>query len=138
MVKSSRLLIGRSQFRSLLGGLIKESLMKFSHISKKIAEWVGTPLAFCLSILVVFLWALSGPFMNFSDTWQLVANTSTTIVTFWLVFVIQNTQNRDNIALHLKIDELILKMTDADNEFIRAEQKEESILHELDELHTQV
>jgi low affinity Fe/Cu permease len=93
----------------------------FTHFANKVAEWAGSPFAFLLCIVVVLVWALSGPIFGFSDTWQLVINTSTTVVTFLMVFLIQNTQNRDNGALHAKLDELIRAMVDADNEFIGIE-----------------
>jgi low affinity Fe/Cu permease len=82
---------------------------------------VGSPLAFLLAFGVVLLWAVSGPLFSFSDTWQLVINTGTTIITFLMVFLIQNTQNRDSRALHMKLDELILYTRGADNEMVNLE-----------------
>lgn len=79
----------------------------FVKISQKIAELTGHPYAFIGASVLIVLWALSGPLFGFSDTWQLVVNTSTTIITFLMVFLIQSTQNRDTEALHLKLDELI-------------------------------
>ena len=79
----------------------------FVKISQKIAEMTGHPYVFLGAAMLIVLWAVSGPFFGFSDTWQLVVNTSTTIVTFLMVFLIQSTQNRDTEALHLKLDELI-------------------------------
>lgn len=80
---------------------------KFVEISQKIAEYAGKPVTFILACSFILIWAVSGPFFGFSDTWQLVVNTSTTIITFLMVFLIQSTQNRDTEALHLKLDELL-------------------------------
>src|SRR5687767_1530882 len=80
---------------------------QFRRFSTKIANYVGTPRAFVLAFFVVIAWAVTGPFFNFSNTWQLFINSVTTIVTFLMVFVIQNTQNRDTKAVHLKLNELI-------------------------------
>jgi low affinity Fe/Cu permease len=93
----------------------------FTHFANAVAEGVGKPAAFIACVVFIFVWAITGPIFGFSDTWQLVINTSTTIVTFLMVFLIQNTQNRDNGALHAKLDELIRAMVDADNEFIGIE-----------------
>jgi low affinity Fe/Cu permease len=79
---------------------------------------VGSPPAFLFALLVVIVWGATGPVFNFSDTWQLVINTGTTIVTFLMVFLIQNTQNRDSRAIHVKLDELILYTRDADNSLV--------------------
>jgi low affinity Fe/Cu permease len=77
----------------------------FRKFSQKTSEMVGSPGAFFLTLILLAIWAISGPFFHFSDTWQLVINTATTIITFLMVFLIQNTQNRDAKALHLKLDE---------------------------------
>src|SRR5205085_6685179 len=79
----------------------------FTAFSNKTAQMVGSHWAFLLAALVVVVWGLTGPLFNYSDTWQLVINTATTIVTFLMVFLIQNTQNRDARAIHLKLDELL-------------------------------
>ena len=79
----------------------------FHRVASKVSTATGSPLAFILSILIIAVWAISGPIFNFSDTWQLVINTGTTIITFLMVFLIQNTQNRDAKAIHLKLDELL-------------------------------
>lgn len=79
----------------------------FSSLAKAIADYTGHPLAFILAVTVVVIWAVTGPLFGFSDTWQLVINTSTTIITFLMVFLIQNAQNRDTHALQIKLDELI-------------------------------
>jgi low affinity Fe/Cu permease len=102
---------------------------KFANITAKIT---GSPPAFLVCLAVVLVWAVSGPLFGFSETWQLVINTSTTIVTFLMVFLIQNTQNRDGIALQTKLDELIRATTDAENEFIGIEKltdKELEVMH---------
>ena len=89
--------------------------MKFAKISQTLALWAGSPKTFMGALILIFLWGLSGPIFHFNDTWQLIINTSTTIITFLMVFLIQNTQNRDNDILHLKIDELIRATKDAQN-----------------------
>ena len=91
---------------------------KFSH---RTAEIVGHSHAFIIAVAVIGAWAISGPVFHFSDTWQLVINTSTTIVTFLMVFLIQNTQNRDAHAIHLKLDELIRANRRARNELLGLE-----------------
>jgi low affinity Fe/Cu permease len=93
----------------------------FHKIAQRVSEWVGSPKAFILAIVVVFTWALSGPIFGYSDTWQLIINTGTTILTFLMVFLIQNTQNRDNRTIHLKLDELIRSMTEARNKMLDIE-----------------
>jgi low affinity Fe/Cu permease len=91
---------------------------KFAHVT---AELVGSPWAFVLGLAVIAAWGAMGPLFQYSDTWQLVINTSTTIVTFLMVFVIQNTQNRDNKAIHLKLDELIRGVRGARTEMVALE-----------------
>jgi low affinity Fe/Cu permease len=81
----------------------------------------GKPVTFLLAVITVFVWAVTGPYFQYSDTWQLVINTGTTIVTFLMVFLIQNTQNRDTLALHVKLDELIVAMKGARNELVAVE-----------------
>jgi low affinity Fe/Cu permease len=93
----------------------------FAHMANTVATGAGSPSAFVVCVTFVLVWAITGPAFGFSDTWQLVINTSTTIVTFLMVFLIQNTQNRDNAAIQAKLDELIRAMVDADNEFIGIE-----------------
>ncbi len=92
----------------------------FTRFSTIVSKWTGRPVAFILCCALVLLWALSGPLFGFSDTWQLVINTTTTIVTFLMVFLIQNTQNRDNAAIQAKLDEII-RTSDSDNKFIGIE-----------------
>ena len=91
----------------------------FSRFASETAQVVGHPYMFLLAVVVLVIWAVSGPFFHFSDTWQLIINTGTTIVTFLVVFLIQNTQNRDAKALHLKLDELIRSHHPADDDLIR-------------------
>ena len=79
----------------------------FHKIASKVSVLTGSPIAFITALAVIIIWAVSGPIFGFSDTWQLVINTGTTIVTFLMVFLIQNTQNRDSKAIHLKLDELL-------------------------------
>lgn len=93
----------------------------FSMVAAKIAAWAGQPAAFILAITIVIIWSVSGPIFHFSDTWQLVINTGTTIVTFLMVFLIQNAQNRDAAAMQVKLDELIRAVEQARNDFIGIE-----------------
>jgi low affinity Fe/Cu permease len=85
----------------------------FRKFAQRMAGWVGSPWAFVSAIVLILGWALSGPVFHFSDTWQLVINTGTTIITFLMVFLIQNTQNRDAKAVHLKLDELLRAVSKA-------------------------
>ena len=108
----------------------------FSRASCAIAHWTGKPVAFLTATGLVIIWAATGPVFHYSDTWQLVINTSTTIVTFLMVFLIQNTQNRDTMALQLKLSELILVINEAENRFATAEELTDEELEELhEELH---
>jgi low affinity Fe/Cu permease len=93
----------------------------FRRFSATVAQAAGTPWAFCGACVIIVLWACTGPLLDFSDTWQLVANTGTTLITFLMVFVLQNTQNTDSRALHLKLDELIASLESASNRVIDAE-----------------
>lgn len=95
--------------------------MKFAKISQTLALWAGSPKTFMGALILIGLWGLSGPFFHFNDTWQLIINTSTTIITFLMVFLIQNTQNRDTDILHLKIDELLLVTKEAQNAMLGLE-----------------
>jgi low affinity Fe/Cu permease len=93
----------------------------FSQFAHAISLWTGHPVAFLLAVAVVIVWAATGPLFGYSDTWQLVINTGTTIVTFLMVFLIQNTQNRDTMAIQLKLSELVLAMKGAENRFAAIE-----------------
>ncbi len=94
----------------------------FRKLSQKTSEIVGSPGAFFVALSLLVLWLILGPHFHFSDTWQLVINTATTIITFLIVFLIQNTQNRDAKALHLKLDELIRSMQGARNTMLNLEE----------------
>jgi low affinity Fe/Cu permease len=93
----------------------------FSDAARQISCLLGSPIAFALACATILVWAVLGPLFGYSDTWQLVINTGTTIVTFLMVFLVQNTQNRDARALHLKLDELLRSMQDARNKLINLE-----------------
>jgi low affinity Fe/Cu permease len=95
--------------------------MTFAKIAQKLSLWAGSPKTFLGAIVLLTLWAASGPFFGFNDTWQLIINTSTTIITFLMVFLIQNTQNRDTDILHLKVDELLRASKDAQNAMLGLE-----------------
>ena len=92
--------------------------MKFSAVSQSLSRWAGSARTFYAAVALIFLWSLSGPYFHYNDTWQLIINTSTTIITFLMVFLIQNTQNRDNDVLHIKIDELLRATKEAQNAVI--------------------
>jgi len=104
----------------------------FGRFANQTAQVVGRPYAFLLAVAVIIAWALLGPYFHFSDTWQLIINTGTTIVTFLVVFLIQNTQNRDAKALHLKLDELIRSHHPASNELIDVEKLSDEELDALE------
>lgn len=106
----------------------------FRRLSRRITELSGSPFAFLSAVLVILVWAASGPIFHFNDTWQLSVNTGTTIVTFLMVFLIQTAQNEDTHALHLKLDELIAVSKEAENEFVHAEQESEEELNELEHI----
>jgi low affinity Fe/Cu permease len=94
----------------------------FRIFANRTAEWVGTPWAFALALALIVVWAASGPSFGYSDTWQLVVNTTTTIITFLVVFLIQNTQNHDSRALHLKLDELLRAVKEARTNLVDLEE----------------
>jgi low affinity Fe/Cu permease len=100
----------------------------FRRLAHSIAYLIGTPIAFVIALAAILVWAVSGPLFHYSDTWQLVINTSTTIVTFLVVFMIQNTQNRDSQAIHLKLDELIRAVKTARNTMIDTEDRSDEEL----------
>jgi low affinity Fe/Cu permease len=105
----------------------------FSTFARKSSAILGSAWAFTVAILIILVWALTGPTFHFSDTWQLIINTGTTIVTFLMVFLIQNTQNRDAKAVHLKLDELIRALKGARNKLVDLEKMSEDDLKQLEE-----
>lgn len=107
----------------------------FSRVACTTAHWMGKPITFLIAAALVIVWAATGPIFHYSDTWQLVINTSTTIVTFLMVFLIQNTQNRDTMALQLKVSELVLAMNGAQNRIASAEDLTDK---ELEDLHKEL
>lgn len=110
----------------------KNSDSFFEKISTKITNWTGSPIAFGVAAFIVIVWIISGPIFHYSDTWQLVINTGTTIITFLMVFLIQKSQNKDSKAIQLKLNELIAASKDASNRMVDIEDLTES---ELDVLH---
>ncbi len=103
----------------------------FTKFARKVSHAAGNPITFGSSCLLIIFWGLSGPLFHYSDTWQLVINTSTTIVTFLMVFLIQNTQNRDGAAIQAKLDELLRAMSEARNGFVGIENLSEEDLAEI-------
>jgi low affinity Fe/Cu permease len=104
---------------------------KFARFANRAAAFTGHYVTFLAACALILVWAVSGPFFGFSETWQLVINTGTTIITFLMVFLIQNTQNRDAKAMHLKLDELIHALQAADNALMRAEDETDEDLAAL-------
>ena len=109
--------------------MLKEA---FHKIARRVSNAIGTPLAFVLALLAVIAWAVTGPLFHYSDTWQLVINTATTVVTFLVVFLIQNTQNHDSRAIHLKLDELLRAVKRARNELVDLEEMSDAELAKLE------
>jgi low affinity Fe/Cu permease len=105
----------------------------FRRFAQAVSNQAGKPWTFAAAVALIVAWAALGPAFNFSDTWQLVINTTTTIVTFLMVFLIQNTQNRDTEALRLKLDELIIATQAARNEFVKVEDLDDDDLHDLEQ-----
>ena len=103
----------------------------FARIASAASRWLGNPISFIVSTLLIILWALCGPLFHYSDTWQLIVNTGTTVLTFLAVFLIQNSQNRDGMAIQAKLDELIHASRQARNDLVRAEEKSESEIERL-------
>ncbi len=106
-------------------------LTAFDQFASMVTRWAGSPIAFFTALLTVLVWAISGPVFHFSETWQLVINTGTTIVTFLMVFLIQQSQNKDSVAIHLKLNELLAANREASNRMIGIEQLDEQDLCDL-------
>jgi low affinity Fe/Cu permease len=105
----------------------------FRVFARKSSNVLGSPWAFVIALLIIMVWAATGRTFHFSDTWQLIINTGTTIVTFLMVFIIQNTQNRDAMAVHLKLDEIIRAIKGARNELVDLEEMSDQDLKKLEE-----
>jgi low affinity Fe/Cu permease len=110
----------------------------FSRFASASARAAGNPLALISAGAIVVIWGLSGPAFHFSDTWQLVINTGTTVITFLMVFLIQNSQNRDSMAMHLKLDELIRSVKDARNNLIDSENMTQEDLDRLSKVYARL
>lgn len=110
----------------------------FHIFSQWITYWTGRPVAFIIALCIVIVWGITGPLFGFSDTWQLVINTGTTIITFLMVFVIQQSQNKDTVALHLKLNELIAASRNASNRLISIEDLTEEELIVLKSFYIQL
>jgi low affinity Fe/Cu permease len=100
----------------------------FTKFTSEVSLALGHSWVFVIALVVLVLWAISGPFLSFSDTWQLIINTSTTIITFLMVFIIQNTQNRDNLALNIKQDAIMKKLGIDDKDLLEAEEESDTQL----------
>ena len=124
--EGARNIHGNSSFRERYGSMERF----FTRVATAIATAAGQPFAFVLAFLIILVWGVTGPVFHFSDTWQLVVNTGTTIVTFLMVFLIQNSQNRDNAAIQVKLDELIRSST-AQNFYIGVEHLTDDELDEI-------
>jgi low affinity Fe/Cu permease len=115
---------------------MKSMLFKqFDRFSNKVTRATGSPGAFMAAMLIILMWVITGPFFGFSDTWQLVINTGTTIITFLMVFVIQQSQNKDTMAIHLKLNELIAATKTASNRLIDSEDLTEEELTTIKEFY---
>jgi low affinity Fe/Cu permease len=111
-------------------GIVKDAFRGFAQRSSNV---LGSAWAFCGAVLIIVIWLVTGPTFHFSDTWQLIINTATTVVTFLMVFLIQNTQNRDAKAMHLKLDELIRAVKGARNHLVDLENLSDEELKNLEE-----
>src|SRR5919198_5032354 len=118
--------------------MISKSVSWFTRFAKWTARITGRPLAFTLAVTVIVVWAVTGPIFRFSDTWQLVINTGTTIVTFLMVFLIQNTQNRDTKALQVKLDEIIRAIEGAHNALLDLEELDDQDLKHIRDRYEQL
>ena len=107
------------------------SVIRFDRFASSVTRWAGSPVAFCLALLTVLVWAAAGPVFHFSENWQLVIKPGTTIVTFLVVFLIQQSQNKDSVAVHLKLNELLAADRIASNRMIGIERLDEQDLREV-------
>src|SRR3989454_4123853 len=105
---------------------------RMERFSTAVTEWTGSTSAFLLALAAIVVWLVTGPLFGFSDTWQLIINTATTVLTFLMVFIIQNTINRDSLAVHVKLDELIRATDEARDRIIGSEKLSETVLGELE------
>ena len=110
----------------------------FGRFATTTAQFVGHPYVFFTAVAVLIIWGITGPYFHYSDTWQLVINTGTSVITFLVVFLIQNTQNRDAKALHLKLDELIRSHSPANNDLIDVEKLSDEELQALEEQYERI
>lgn len=120
------MLVLKSYLHNMINSIMKgkkasSGIGFFNKFSHWVTKATGSPKAFLIAILIVFVWAICGPFFHYSEVWQLVINTGTTIITFLMMFVIQQSQNRDTMALHLKLNELIASNKDTSNRLIASE-----------------
>ena len=106
-------------------------LSRFDRFASSVTRWAGSPAAFCVAFVTVLIWGAVGPLFHFSENWQLVINTGTTIVTFLMVFLIQQSQNKDSVAVHLKLNELLASSRNASNRMIGIEDLEEQDLRDV-------
>jgi low affinity Fe/Cu permease len=113
-------------------------LSMFDSLASRVTRWAGSPAAFGLAFAVVLLWAVLGPAFKYSENWQLVINTGTTIVTFLMVFLIQQSQNKDSVAMHLKLNELLAASQTASNRMIGIEELDEQDLREVAEFYVRL
>ena len=104
---------------------------RFERWAERLSEWAGSASTFKIAVLGLVIWAATGPLFHFNDTWQLIVNTSTTIITFLMVFLIQNTQNRDNDALHIKLDELLRVSKDAQTALLDLDERDAKQLKKM-------
>ena len=114
---------------------MRDAFRRFANCT---ADKTGSPAAFILGVLVILIWALTGPIYHYSDTWQLVINTGTTVITFLMVFLIQATQNRDSKAMQLKLDELLRAVSAARTQLVDLEDAPDEVIAELKEEFTEI
>jgi low affinity Fe/Cu permease len=110
----------------------------FDKIASKVTRATGSPLAFAIAVLTILVWGITGPIFHFSDTWQLVINTGTTIITFLMVFIIQQSANKDTVAIHLKLNELIAANKNASNQLVDIEDLTERQLQAVKEFYVKL